>query len=92
MKRFSLIAIALAVGVSSSACSKEEPSAKKADPAVVKNKPTTEPAKPESKLLTAGTAAPDIETVAHDGTSIKMSALVGSPVVLYFYPKDETPG
>jgi anti-sigma factor RsiW len=42
--------------------------------------------------LAAGAAAPDFEAVAHDGTAVKLSALKGKPVVLYFYPKDDTPG
>jgi peroxiredoxin Q/BCP len=29
---------------------------------------------------------------ADDGQKVKLSALAGSPVVLYFYPKDDTPG
>jgi thioredoxin-dependent peroxiredoxin len=36
--------------------------------------------------------APDFTLMADDGTKIKLSALRGSPVVLYFYPKDDTPG
>jgi peroxiredoxin Q/BCP len=36
--------------------------------------------------------APDFSAKAHDGMDIKLSALKGKPVVLYFYPKDETPG
>ena len=29
---------------------------------------------------------------AHDGSKVKLSDLKGSPVVLYFYPADDTPG
>lgn len=36
--------------------------------------------------------APDIELPATGGKSIKLSALLGKTVVLYFYPKDNTPG
>jgi hypothetical protein len=43
-------------------------------------------------VLGAGTAAPDFTAPAHDGSTITISALRGRPVVLYFYPKDETPG
>ena len=42
--------------------------------------------------LPAGAAAPHFETVAHDGQTVSMKALRGRPVVLYFYPKDDTPG
>lgn len=39
-----------------------------------------------------GTKAPDFTLVTHDGTKLKLSSLKGKPVVLYFYPKDDTPG
>lgn len=42
--------------------------------------------------LAVGKPAPDFTAKAHDGVVIKPSALVGKPIVLYFYPKDETPG
>jgi peroxiredoxin Q/BCP len=39
-----------------------------------------------------GKPAPDFTAVAQDGTSVHLAALKGKQVVLYFYPKDETPG
>jgi peroxiredoxin Q/BCP len=42
--------------------------------------------------LAAGKAAPDFTATAHDGTAIHLADLKGKPIVLYFYPKDETPG
>ena len=36
--------------------------------------------------------APDIELPATGGKNIQLSALLGKTVVLYFYPKDNTPG
>ena len=39
-----------------------------------------------------GQPAPDFTLPAHDGPSMHLAALQGKPVVLYFYPKDETPG
>ena len=39
-----------------------------------------------------GSKAPDFTLPTHDGTTLKLSSLRGSPVVLYFYPKDDTPG
>jgi thioredoxin-dependent peroxiredoxin len=39
-----------------------------------------------------GAKAPDFTLVTHEGTKLKLSSLKGSPVVLYFYPKDDTPG
>jgi thioredoxin-dependent peroxiredoxin len=37
-------------------------------------------------------AAPDFTLPATGGQTITLSALRGGPVVLYFYPKDNTPG
>lgn len=39
-----------------------------------------------------GAKAPDFTLAADDGTKVKLSQLRGKPVVLYFYPKDDTPG
>jgi len=43
-------------------------------------------------MLSEGTAAPDFELSADDGQQVKLSDYRGKPVVLYFYPKDDTPG
>lgn len=45
-----------------------------------------------SDWLEPGTKAPDFTLPADDGTKVKLSACKGRPVVLYFYPKDDTPG
>jgi len=42
--------------------------------------------------LTAGDAAPPFELAADDGKPVSSAALAGSRYVLYFYPKDDTPG
>jgi peroxiredoxin Q/BCP len=42
--------------------------------------------------LAPGSQAPDFTLTAHDGKKVKLSAFRGCPVVLYFYPKDDTPG
>jgi peroxiredoxin Q/BCP len=39
-----------------------------------------------------GQAAPDFALPAADGTTVRLSDLRGKKVVLYFYPKDDTPG
>src|SRR4051794_21393493 len=39
-----------------------------------------------------GKAAPDFTAKAQDGTTVHLAALRGKQVVVYFYPKDETPG
>lgn len=43
-------------------------------------------------MVEEGELAPDFELPAADGSTVKLSALRGSTVVLYFYPKDDTPG
>ena len=48
-------------------------------------------------ILQVGDTAPEFSTTAvggnyGSGARIKLSELKGSPVILYFYPKDDTPG
>ena len=43
-------------------------------------------------LLSEGAAAPDFSLPADDGQTYRLSDLRGKVVVLYFYPKDDTPG
>ena len=45
-----------------------------------------------SDWLEEGTKAPAFSLTADDGTKVKLADLKGSPVVLYFYPADDTPG
>lgn len=40
----------------------------------------------------AGDAAPDFSLPASTGDTVTLSDLKGQPVVLFFYPKDNTPG
>ena len=42
--------------------------------------------------LEALSKAPDFNLQSDAGEKVKLSALRGTPVVLYFYPKDDTPG
>ena len=44
------------------------------------------------KLIAEGDEAPDFELMATGGKPIRLSALRGRPVIVYFYPKDHTPG
>lgn len=39
-----------------------------------------------------GSLAPDFTLEADDGTSVSLAELRGKKVVLYFYPRDDTPG
>ena len=43
-------------------------------------------------LLTVGDKAPDFKTTNQDGEKVALSDFKGQKVVLYFYPKDDTPG
>jgi peroxiredoxin Q/BCP len=43
-------------------------------------------------VIEEGKPAPDFELSSDAGETIRLSELRGKPVVLYFYPKDDTPG
>ena len=43
-------------------------------------------------MLDLATSAPDFTLPQSDGTEVTLSDLRGGPVVLYFYPRDDTPG
>jgi len=43
-------------------------------------------------MIKEGDAAPDFESRDAEGNTVKLSELRGQKVVLYFYPKDDTPG
>jgi thioredoxin-dependent peroxiredoxin len=43
-------------------------------------------------VVEEGKPAPDFELVSDEGENVRLSDLKGKPVVLYFYPKDDTPG
>lgn len=43
-------------------------------------------------LLKEGDPAPDFTLLADSGEQVSLSAFKGKPIVLYFYPKDFTPG
>ena len=43
-------------------------------------------------MVEEGKPAPDFELKTDGGESVRLSDFRGKPVVLYFYPKDDTPG
>lgn len=43
-------------------------------------------------MLTDGDPIPDITLTAPDGGAIRLRDFAGAPLVVYFYPKDDTPG
>lgn len=86
-KRFVLIGCAALAVV---ACKKQQKPQQQAPAAsaVVEVKQASSPDKP----LAAGDEAPKLEAVAHTGEQVKLSGFHGRPVILYFYPKDDSPG
>lgn len=43
-------------------------------------------------MLEVETKAPDFQLLDQDGSAVRLSDFTGKKVVLYFYPKDNTPG
>ncbi len=43
-------------------------------------------------MVVEGQLAPDFTLADQSGKKVTLSKLKGSPVVVYFYPKDDTPG
>jgi thioredoxin-dependent peroxiredoxin len=43
-------------------------------------------------MIEEGKPAPEFELASDSGDKVKLSDYRGQPVVLYFYPKDDTPG
>jgi peroxiredoxin Q/BCP len=69
----------------------------KAAPAKAAAAPKAKPAKKVPALAAqpppvVGAPAPDFTLPADDGSTVSLASLRGKTVVLYFYPKDDTPG
>ncbi len=77
------------LGLASSSCSKNSASAREQQ--VEEQQPKVQSA-PAEKLLGEGQTAPLFEAKSHEGTLLKLADLQGQFVILYFYPKDGTPG
>ena len=43
-------------------------------------------------MVAEGSPAPDFTLTSDSGAEVTLSELRGTPVVVYFYPKDDTPG
>lgn len=43
-------------------------------------------------MIEEGKPAPDFELESDEGTTVRLSELRGRPIVLYFYPRDDTLG
>jgi peroxiredoxin Q/BCP len=53
---------------------------------------TIRPTVATSSAIEEGQAAPDFELESDAGDRVRLSSLRGQPVVLFFYPKSDTPG
>ena len=45
-----------------------------------------------SKIPVVGSVAPDFTALSDTGAAVSLKSMRGKTVVLYFYPKDDTPG
>ncbi len=82
----------IAVCLTLVSCGKPEETGKPSAPSPSGNAETHTGDAKARGLLRPGDRAPDFTATAHTGAQIKLSALRGKVVVLYFYPKDNTPG
>ncbi|HWZ89071.1 MAG TPA: peroxiredoxin, partial [Polyangiaceae bacterium] len=80
---------AVSVAAAPSATAAVPSAAVAASGAAVAAAPSAEPA---STLLAVGSEVPDVSAVAQDGKTVRLRALKGKPLVVYFYPKDDTTG
>jgi thioredoxin-dependent peroxiredoxin len=76
---------------SAPAASETAATASPTPPPVATAAPSSAPAAAQADDL-VGKPAPDFTAKSHDGAPVHLAALKGKRVVVYFYPKDETPG
>lgn len=53
---------------------------------------SSSPAAAPGAPLPAGSPAPTVTFQVHTGEAVTLASLRGKPVIVYFYPKDDTPG
>src|SRR4051812_6926660 len=79
-------------------CNRESPAVASSSKAVSASaaaspSPSLAPALPGAgTLLAVGAEVPDVSALAQDGKLVNLRALKGKPIVIYFYPKDDTKG
>jgi len=96
LRSYALRSVALLAVVLSSACEKEAqgpaPSTASAvTPSTNASAAASATAQATGELV-VGAPAPLFDVKGHTGAPLRLASLKGRPVVLYFYPKDETPG
>lgn len=84
--------ILVASALLSLACSKSPASSSSTSPSGASAEPGPLRVTPIAGELAVGAPPPSFSATAHDGTRLDLAALKGKWVVVYFYPKDETPG
>lgn len=89
MRTLTLPACVLALLFGSVAC--RSPEQKSGEPPRPVEAARTAPASP-GELLRPGSRAPELTLPTHTGDQVALASLRGKPVVVYFYPKDNTPG
>jgi peroxiredoxin Q/BCP len=75
-----------------SAVSKKTPATTAGRKKLATKQASPPPSEGTSPLPKVGDLAPAFSAAATDGSTIRLADLTGKSVVLYFYPKDDTPG
>jgi hypothetical protein len=60
--------------------------------AILRIEPPERPRKKEEKVLAEGDTMPTLTILDDAGAPVETRALLGKKLVLWFYPKDDTPG
>ena len=83
----------LVLGCNHAAPAESAPPAPSAAPLVVASAtpPLSAPSS-EPTLLAVGSDVPDVSAVTQEGKTVRLRDLKGKPVIVYFYPKDDTTG
>jgi len=90
--RFTQTSVILGLSALIASCSKEPRATIAATaPSLTEPSPSAT-ASSSARELVEGAPAPEFSATSHTGAQLRLSALRGKPVVVYFYPKDETPG
>lgn len=93
MRSSSFALVVLSASLVTVACGRQSnPPAPGSATTVASGSPATGAGPSATGEVTAGRPPPDFTAKDQDGKDITLSALKGKPVVVYFYPKDETPG